>query len=88
MDNHQDGNGLQLQEGTAFSVEPGIYLPSKFGVRIEEIIVITGTEAKRMNTSTHTLQVVEQSRVSDELNLSTKPTEQGGDSKNNLIAKR
>lgn len=59
MDNHQDGNDVQLQEGTAFSVEPGVYLPGKFGVRIEDIVVVTETGAKRMNTSTHALQAVE-----------------------------
>lgn len=59
MDNHQDGNGLQLQEGMAFSLEPGIYLPGKFGVRIEDIVVVTETGANRMNTSTYALQAVE-----------------------------
>lgn len=59
MDNCQDGNNLELQEGMAFSVEPGIYLPGKFGVRIEDIVVVTETGAKRMNTSTHALRAVE-----------------------------
>ena len=31
---------LVLQEGMVFSVEPGIYLPGKFGVRLEEIVVV------------------------------------------------
>jgi len=53
------GNDLKLEEGMTFSVEPGIYLPGKFGVRIEDIIVVTETSSNRMNTSTHTLQVVE-----------------------------
>lgn len=30
-----------LEEGMAFSIEPGIYLPGKFGVRLEEIVVVT-----------------------------------------------
>jgi D-alanyl-D-alanine dipeptidase len=59
MDNHQDGNDLQLQEGMAFSAEPGIYLPGKFGVRIEGIIVVAATRAKRMNKSTYALLDVE-----------------------------
>jgi Xaa-Pro aminopeptidase len=30
-----------LEEGMVFSVEPGIYLPGEFGVRLEEIVVVT-----------------------------------------------
>jgi len=33
------GNQETLVEGIAFSVEPGVYLPSEFGVRIEDIVV-------------------------------------------------
>ena len=54
-----EGNHLELQKGMAFSVEPGIYLPGRFGIRIEDIVVVTQTGAQRMNRSTHTLQVVE-----------------------------
>ena len=34
------GNREVLEPGMAFSIEPGIYLPGKFGVRIEDIAVI------------------------------------------------
>src|SRR6478752_1620723 len=34
------GNGTLLEPGMAFSVEPGIYLPGAFGVRIEDIVVV------------------------------------------------
>ncbi len=30
-----------LQKGMVFSVEPGIYLPKKFGVRIEDLVLVT-----------------------------------------------
>ncbi len=30
-----------LEEGMCFSVEPGIYLPGKFGVRIEDLVAVT-----------------------------------------------
>jgi len=30
-----------LEEGMVFTVEPGIYLPEKFGVRLEENVVVT-----------------------------------------------
>jgi Xaa-Pro aminopeptidase len=29
-----------LQEGMVFSIEPGIYLPGKFGLRLEEIVIL------------------------------------------------
>jgi Xaa-Pro aminopeptidase len=34
-----EGNGLALEPGMSFSIEPGIYLPGRFGVRIEDISV-------------------------------------------------
>lgn len=34
-------NALPLEAGMAFSVEPGIYLPGEFGVRLEEIVAVT-----------------------------------------------
>ena len=36
------GNDLPLQEGMAFSVEPGIYFPGQWGARIEDIVIVTG----------------------------------------------
>ena len=30
-----------LQENQAVTVEPGIYLPEKFGVRIEDLAIVT-----------------------------------------------
>lgn len=44
------GNTRVLEPGMAFSVEPGIYLPGKFGVRIEDIVVATESGPRRMNT--------------------------------------
>lgn len=34
-------NDIVLEEGMTFSVEPGIYLPGQFGVRLEEIVTVT-----------------------------------------------
>jgi len=34
------GNKQILERGMAFSIEPGIYIPNKFGMRIEDIVVI------------------------------------------------
>lgn len=33
------GNTIALQPGMAFSVEPGVYLPGRYGARIEDIVV-------------------------------------------------
>ena len=30
-----------LKPGMAFTVEPGVYLPGKFGIRIEDMILVT-----------------------------------------------
>jgi Xaa-Pro aminopeptidase len=29
-----------LDEGMVFSIEPGIYLPGQFGLRLEEIVIL------------------------------------------------
>lgn len=54
-----EANRLELQQGMAFSVEPGIYLPGQFGIRIEDIVVVAQRGAQRMNRCTHILQIVE-----------------------------
>ena len=35
-----EGNELELRPGMTFSVEPGIYLEGRFGVRIEDIVAV------------------------------------------------
>jgi Xaa-Pro aminopeptidase len=39
-------NEQTLDEGMVFSIEPGVYLPGKFGVRLEEIVVVTADGAR------------------------------------------
>lgn len=34
-----DGNTLRLPVNAAFSIEPGIYIPGEFGVRLEEVVI-------------------------------------------------
>ena len=53
-----EGSDWQLEPGTTFSVEPGIYLEGAFGVRIEDIVAVTADGVERLNRSTRDLQVV------------------------------
>lgn len=52
------GNSTPLRPGMAFSVEPGIYLRGRWGVRLENIVVCTGTSADVLNRSSLELRVV------------------------------
>ncbi len=54
-----EGNGLLLEPGMTFSVEPGVYLPGRFGMRIEDIVAVTTDGAERLNRSDRDLAVVE-----------------------------
>ena len=42
-----------------FSVEPGIYLPGCFGVRIEDLVAITADGGEVLNRHTHELTIVD-----------------------------
>lgn len=35
-----------LEEGMVFSIEPGIYLPGRFGIRLEEVVIVRGARAE------------------------------------------
>ncbi len=49
------GNTLAVEEGFAFSVEPGIYDATRWGARIEDIVVVTATGVRPLNLGTHDL---------------------------------
>ncbi len=64
LEEHEDpylveGNGELLVAGHAFSVEPGIYLPGRTGVRLEDIVVATDTGPEPLNRANHDLVVVD-----------------------------
>jgi Xaa-Pro aminopeptidase len=52
------GNDLPLAAGMAFSIEPGIYFPGRWGARIEDIVVLTEDGALAVNNRPHELIVV------------------------------
>ena len=63
LEAHEDpyivsGNTLALRDGHAFSIEPGIYLPGRWGMRLEDIVVATESGPDPMNRVNHDLVVV------------------------------
>jgi Xaa-Pro aminopeptidase len=64
VEEHEDpyivaGNGTPLAPGHAFSIEPGIYVPGHFGLRLEDIVVATTPGPDPLNLADHDLAVVE-----------------------------
>ncbi len=51
------GNAMKLEEGMAFSIEPGVYYAGRFGVRIEDIVVVTGSGVRTLTGFDHSLVV-------------------------------
>lgn len=49
----------EVKEGMIFSIEPGVYLPGEFGVRVEDLVVVTKDGCMSLNHYTKDLQVVE-----------------------------
>jgi Xaa-Pro aminopeptidase len=64
LDEHEEpyivaGNADPVDAGMTFSIEPGIYLPGRFGARIEDIVAVTGDGVERLNRSTRDLVVLD-----------------------------
>lgn len=63
LEAHEDpylvaGNDERLELGNAFSIEPGIYLTGRFGIRIEDIVVCTPDGPDVLNEAPRNLLVV------------------------------
>ena len=50
--------GAILGPATLVTVEPGIYLPGRFGVRIEDLVVVTADGHRNLSGLSKDLQVV------------------------------
>jgi Xaa-Pro aminopeptidase len=60
MEEHEDpyiveGNERPLEPGHAFSIEPGIYVPGRWGMRLEDIVVATVDGPRPLNSVDHRL---------------------------------
>ena len=53
-----EANELPIAPGHAFSVEPGIYLTGRFGMRLEDIVVATDDGPHRLNDAARDLALV------------------------------
>jgi Xaa-Pro dipeptidase len=51
----RDGNASKLEPGMVFTVEPGIYLANKFGVRIEDNVIIGHSKSENITPLDHEL---------------------------------
>ncbi|MEQ8146601.1 aminopeptidase P family protein [Streptomyces sp. OP7] len=54
-----EGEEQPLVPGMCFSVEPGVYLPGRFGVRIEDIVTVTEDGGRRLNDTTREMVMVD-----------------------------
>jgi Xaa-Pro aminopeptidase len=64
VEEHEDpyivrGNDLPLAPGHAFSIEPGIYLEGRFGLRLEDIVVAASDAPDPLNRIDHDLIAVD-----------------------------
>jgi len=53
------GNRRPLVAGHAFSVEPGIYFPDRFGMRLEDIVVASENGPVRLNEAARDIAVIQ-----------------------------
>ncbi len=63
MDTHEhpylvEGNDQIIEDGMAFSIEPGIYSQGEWGMRIEDIVMVTRAGVERLNRTDRTYRVV------------------------------
>jgi len=63
METHEEpyivsGNIRVIEDGHAFSIEPGFYIPGRFGARIEDIVTCWDGQVSSANNTTHDLVIL------------------------------
>ena len=63
LDVHEDpyvarGNNTKLEQGMIITVEPGLYIPQKFGIRIEDDVLITNDEPNVLTSFSKELRII------------------------------
>jgi D-alanyl-D-alanine dipeptidase len=53
-----EGEKHPIEPRMCFSIEPGIYLPGRFGIRIEDIVVATEDGGRRLNNTSREMRIV------------------------------
>ena len=53
-----EGNSVPLVAGNVFSIEPGIYIPGRWGMRLEDIVAATANGPDPLTTADHHLALV------------------------------
>lgn len=53
-----EGEAQPLEPGMCFSIEPGVSVAGGFGVRIEDVVTVTGEGGRRLNRTTRELPIV------------------------------
>jgi len=53
----QAGGTTPLEEGMVFSIEPGVYIPGKFGIRVEDIVAVTAQGGRTLTGADRGLKI-------------------------------
>lgn len=54
----KEGNSQVLESGMSFSIEPGIYIAGRFGMRVEDIVLVTENGREVLNQYTKEIIIV------------------------------
>ena len=49
---------MVVEEGMVFSIEPGVYLPNEFGVRIEDLVLVTEDGCRVLNSFSKDILII------------------------------
>ena len=52
------GNKTSLEEGMVITIEPGLYIPEKFGIRIEDDVLITSNQPRVLTSFPKELRII------------------------------